>query len=102
MKSKRHPHFRKFFKKLPPQDQKLARDVYRLWRSLVDDPSKFDELARRIRWHRYASQNPPVFSVDITNKIRALCVKREDAYIWYYIGEHPEGNEKIPFPKKVR
>ena len=86
MKSVRTEAFRKQFQALPSEVQILARKAYELWRTDNAHPSLH---FKRIH------NSELVYSVRISRAYRALCLKREDRYVWFWIGSHDDYDRHI-------
>ena len=70
--------FWKLYGELSPDLQRLARKQYLLLRQNPQHPSlRFKPVAK-------------LWSVRVNDDYRALAVKREDSYVWFYIGPHSE------------
>lgn len=84
MNSKTTRQFRNLYRVLPPLVRDLADKQYRLWRRAPNHPSlRFKQLKRH-------SQGRQIFSARITDNYRALAVKKDDIFFWYWIGRHDE------------
>ena len=75
MKSHATPDFWRQFYALPAGVRKQTRDAYRLWR---DDP-RYPGL----HFKRIQASDPPLYSVRIGLRWRALAVRQGDDLIWF-------------------
>jgi hypothetical protein len=73
--------FWKFFRKLPPPVQKLAREKYALWRCDPHHPSLHFEERRN-----------GICVIRIGEHYRALGLREGDTVAWFWIGTHEEYN----------
>jgi hypothetical protein len=79
MKSVRAPSFFKMFEELPIEVQERARNQFKKFKKNPNQPGlKFKHLKGNL------------YSVRINDQYRAVAVKKEDVYIWYWIGNHSE------------
>jgi hypothetical protein len=81
VKSRRTREFRELYQSLPANIQRQAKKAFAQFRQNPD----------------YAGLNfksvggdPVWYSVRIGLSYRALCVRSEDAYVWFWIGSHAE------------
>ena len=82
MKSKRHPHFRRDFARLPEAIQRQARDAYRRFAA---DPLHPSLAFKRLNVPQ------PLWSVRINDSYRAIGVRSsEDEITWFFIGTHAQ------------
>jgi hypothetical protein len=81
VKSRTTARFRRAFDALPDEVKSRARRAYRRFQA---DPFHASLQFKQVHAAR------PVFSVRIGLAYRALCVKEEDALIWYWIGAHDD------------
>lgn len=73
--------FRRNFSKLPGHLQNAARKAYQLWKHDPSYPSlKFKKI----------HETKPIYSARITGSYRAVCIKEEDVFIWFWVGTHSE------------
>jgi hypothetical protein len=76
--------FWKFFYKLPPDIQDLAKEKYVVWKNNPYHLSiQFKEL--------YNGD----YSARINIKYRALATKKDDIFYWYWIGSHADYDNLI-------
>jgi len=73
--------FRKCFRGLPPRVQVRARAAYRKFR---DDPAHPGLQFKQVHPSR------PIFSARVSLGYRALAVREEDQWIWFWIGSHAD------------
>ncbi len=73
--------FRKKLEALPPDIQAKAVDAFRIFKS---DPCQQSLGFKQI----HSSQ--PVFSARIGRSHRALALREENAWVWFWIGHHSE------------
>jgi len=70
--------FWKLYNELSPDLQRQARKQYRLLRQNPQHPSvRFKPVSK-------------LWSARVNDDYRALAVKREDAYVWFWIGLHQD------------
>ena len=81
MISRTTERFRKAFDALPEHVQQRARAAYALFRQNPQHPS--------LR-HKQVHATRPIFSVRVGLGYRALAVRNEGTYIWFWIGTHAE------------
>jgi hypothetical protein len=86
MKSRTVPDFWKLFRNLPPNIQRKAYKVYRLWRA--------NPFAGSLRFKR-VSEREPIYSVRIGRGHRALGLLEGGTIYWYFIGNHDEYERKL-------
>lgn len=78
MKSFATGDFWKAYAKLSPDMKEQARKAYRLWKENSLHPSlHFKKVGK-------------LWSARISGRYRALALKRDDDYYWFWIGEHDE------------
>lgn len=78
MKRRATKTFWKLYKKLPEEIQRQARKQYHLLRENPQQPSlRFKPVSK-------------LWSARVNDDYRVLAVKREDVYIWFWIGPHDE------------
>lgn len=78
MKSFATGDFWKAYAKLSPDMKEQARKAYRLWKENSLHPSlHFKKVGK-------------LWSARISGGYRALALKRDDDYYWFWIGEHDE------------
>jgi hypothetical protein len=71
----------KFFRKLPPPVQELAREKYGLWKRDPNHPSLHFEERRN-----------GICVIRIGEHYRALGLREGDTIAWFWIGTHEEYN----------
>ena len=71
--------FRESFAKLSATVQAQAKAAYRRWRDNPSHPSLHFKPVR---------SNADCYSVRIGQHYRAVAVKQDDHYIWFWIGSH--------------
>jgi hypothetical protein len=82
VKSKRHPHFRRDFMRLPDAIKRQAREAYK--RFQVDPFHSGLEFKR-------LNLKQPLWSVRINDSYRAVGVRTSnDEIIWFFIGPHSD------------
>ena len=81
LKSKTTEKFRKAYRELPTNVQRLAREAYRLWQS---DPSHPSLHFKKVH------DTKPVYSVRISLGWRALGAKEGGTMVWFWIGSHAD------------
>ena len=86
MKSKALPAFWKLYRALPDNVREQARRQYRIW---SEDPFYPSLHFKRI------SDREPVFSIRVTLNYRALALKEDDTFYWFWIGSHDEYDRLI-------
>ncbi len=78
MKSFATGDFWKAYAKLSPDMKEQARKAYRLWKENSLHPSlHFKKVGK-------------LWSARISGGYRALALKKDDDYYWFWIGEHDE------------
>ena len=78
MKQRATKTFWKLYNDLPSDVQRQARKQYRLLRQNPQHPSlRFKPVSK-------------LWSARVNDDYRVLAVKREDAYVWFWIGPHHE------------
>ena len=78
--------FIKCFKNLPNRIQQRARRSYKLWRENPDHPG--------LEYKRI-SRAKPVYSARIGIGWSALCIKKNNYVIWFWIGSHADYDKII-------
>jgi len=79
--SRRHPHFKRDFARLPKQVQQQAREAYRRFKCDPQHPGiEFKKL--------HTAQ--PLWSVRINDSYRAVGVRDGEKVIWFFIGTHAQ------------
>ncbi len=86
MKSKAVPSFWKLYNALPPDIQKLAKKQYQIWR---EDPFYPSLHFKRV------SKKEQIYSLRISLNFRALSLKKDDTFYWFWIGSHDEYDKII-------
>ncbi|MFL6569582.1 MAG: hypothetical protein ACJ8LI_10470 [Chthoniobacterales bacterium] len=83
MNSSTAPEFWEWFGRLSAEQQKRVRKAYRLWRSNPRHPSlRFKKVGR-------------LWSVRVTDAMRALGVDKDGVIVWFYVGPHDRYERKI-------
>jgi len=73
--------FRKAFAGLPPNVQERAQQAFQRF---LDDPAHPSLQFKQVH------TTQPIFSARITLNYRALAVRQEDSWIWFWIGSHSD------------
>lgn len=81
MRSRTTASFRKAFADLPSEVQERARTAFDLFSR---DPGHPGLQLKKIHSDR------PIYSARITRDYRALAVRRQDLWIWFWIGTHAD------------
>ena len=86
MISRTTKRFRKLLADLPPHVRKQAHAAYRIW---LRDP-----------WHaslqfKQIHATKPVFSARVGLDWRAVCVRKSDIAVWFFIGSHADYDRLI-------
>lgn len=79
MNSRCTKSFWKLYSALPPHIKHAADKAYKIWRSDTTHPGLF---------FKPNPERPHQWSVRITKNYRAVCMKVEDGWLWYGIGDH--------------
>jgi hypothetical protein len=79
MKSLTTPDFWQAYAQLPEEIKDQARKAYRLWQENQSHPSLHFKKVGKNLW-----------SARVTGGYRALALKKEDDYYWFWIGTHEE------------
>ena len=86
MKSKRTRQFHVLFAELPEQVQRQANAAYQLFRENPSHPGlSFKQVSPR----------GPVYSARVGLHYRALCIRKSDHYLWFWIGSHAEYDKML-------
>ncbi|MEI6594481.1 MAG: hypothetical protein WCO28_02895 [Bacteroidota bacterium] len=86
MNSVRTDRFKKAYTVLPLQIKKSAQKSFKIWKVNPTHPSlHFKKIHKK----------QEIYSIRITLDYRALAVKSEETYIWFWIGNHREYDELI-------
>ena len=81
MTSRTTKRFRAEFAALPREIQEQARRAYALWRSDPAHPSlQFKQV----------HANRAIFSARIGLHWRSVALRREDGFVWFWIGSHAD------------
>lgn len=80
MKSTCTAGFWEQYSALHAEDRKRADKAFQLWLSNASHPS--------LRFKYISTQG--LWSARITDGLRALAVKDDDTYIWFFIGSHED------------
>lgn len=78
--------FRKLLKHLPPQTQRQARHVYKLFSQDPDHPSLH---------FKPVHPTQPIYSVRVSLDYRAVGVREGDVIVWFWIGIHADYEKLI-------
>ena len=81
MKSRAEPSFWKQYRQVPIDVRLRARKAYRLWQL---NPAHPGLAFKRL------NMPMPLFSVRITQSYRAVARLKDDAFIWFFIGNHDD------------
>ena len=81
MKSKRTKRFKVLFAALPVSAQRDANEAYRHFRT---DPAHPGLHFRQV------NESLAVYSARVGIHYRALAIRREDHWLWFWIGTHAE------------
>ncbi|ACK72125.1 conserved hypothetical protein [Gloeothece citriformis PCC 7424] len=79
MKSLTTPDFWQSYAILPDEIKEQARKAYQLWQENPSHPSLHFKKVGKNLW-----------SARITRDFRALALKKDDDYYWFWIGTHDE------------
>ena len=86
MNSVRTERFIKAYSVLPSPIKKAAQKTYKIWNGNPNHPSlHFKKIFKK----------QEIYSIRITLDYRALAVKSEETFIWFWIGNHREYDELI-------
>lgn len=81
MNSVRTERFTKAYFDLPSHIKKATKKTYKIWSANQNHPSlHFKKIFKK----------QEIYSVRITLDYRALAVKSEETFIWFWIGNHQE------------
>jgi hypothetical protein len=86
VQSHRTEKFRKAFDALPESVKDKAREAYNTWRTNPNFPS----LA-----FKQVSGVKDIYSIRIGLNYRALAVKDDSTFIWFWIGSHEDYNKIV-------
>jgi hypothetical protein len=78
--------FRKAPRQLPPHIQEQAREAFEQFRA---DPAHPSLHFKRVHTTR------PIYSARVSLGYRALAVKEQDVWIWFWIGSHADYDHLI-------
>ncbi len=81
MRSQTTPSFRKDLADLPSEIQKRARQAFVLFSEDPNHPS--------LQFKKTHSSRP-IYSARITLDYRALALRRDDRWLWFWIGSHAD------------
>jgi len=81
VRSQTTPAFRKALAALPAEIRERARKAFELF---SEDPSHPSLQFKKVYTER------PIYSARITRDYRALAVRRDDRWIWFWIGSHAD------------
>lgn len=86
MQSHTTGRFWKCFNSLPPEIQKQARQVYKIWTNNPNHPSlHFKQI----------SNTGAIYSIRIGLHHRAIGIKESKTMIWFWVGTHEEYNNLV-------
>jgi hypothetical protein len=83
MKSSTTRSFRKRFRNLPPEIQRLARKNFRLW---LRDPAHPSIHFKKVK---------EFWSARVGGRHRALAIWKGDTIEWFWIGSHGESEDLL-------
>ena len=78
--------FRKCFDSLPKRIQERARRAYKVF---LSDPSHPSLQLKQVHTSR------PIFSVRVSLGYRALAIREDDIWIWFWIGSHSDYEQML-------
>ena len=81
------PEFWELYRGLSPEAQSAARKTYRLFSANPAHPSLRME---RLRADRRA------WSVRVTRDVRAIALRHNDEWLWFWIGTHKDFDRRFP------
>lgn len=81
MTSRTTPSFRKALASLPTEVQERARQAFRRF---SEDPHHPSLQVKQIH------STQPIYSARITLDYRALAIRRDNRWIWFWIGSHSD------------
>jgi hypothetical protein len=79
--SRTTPRFWGAYRALPPDTQDLARKAYRLF---LENPRHPGLQFKKVH------EEAPIYSVRVSQNCRALGMLKDDAVVWFWIGDHAE------------
>jgi hypothetical protein len=84
--SRLHATFRRDFARLPREIQQRASNAYRRFQADPTHPSlQFKRLNASL----------PLWSVRVTDSYRAVGVRTDDEFVWFFIGTHAEYDQML-------
>ena len=86
MRSTTTSSFRKCFQGLPPRIRVRAREAYH---TFAEDPTHPGLRFKPVHPSR------PIYSARVSLGYRALAVRDEDTWIWFWIGSHSDYDELL-------
>ena len=86
MRSTTTSAFRKCFQSLPTRIQARAREAYR---TFAEDPTHPGLHLKQVHPSR------PIFSARVSLGYRALAIRDEDTWIWFWIGSHADYDQLL-------
>lgn len=86
MRSRTTPAFRNALAGLPAEIQERARKAFELF---SQDPGHPSLQFKKVHTER------PIYSARITRDYRALAIRRDDHWIWFWIGSHADYEELL-------
>jgi hypothetical protein len=81
------PKFWEGYRALSPDAQSAARKAYQLFSENPAHPS--------LRLERLRA-DPRAWSVRVTRDVRAVALRHEDGWLWFWIGTHKEFDRRFP------
>ena len=86
MISVRTARFKNAYSGLPLQIKTAAQKSFKIWKATPTHPSlHFKRIHKK----------QDIYSIRITLDYRALAIKQEETFIWFWIGNHREYDELI-------
>ena len=76
--------FRLAFARLPKNQQEATRQAYKQLKKDMAHPSLHFKLIRN-----------NIYSARVSIKYRALAVKQDDTYVWFWVGSHADYDQLI-------
>jgi len=86
LRSRTTRSFRRAFERLPSDAQERARTAYQRFEA---DPDGAGLRFKKV------GDNPPVYSVRVSERLRALGYRDGDTFSWFWIGFHAEYDRLI-------
>lgn len=85
MKSVTTIRFRKCYSQLPNEIQLATKKAYKLW--------QLNPYSSGLDFKKIHSGE--IYSIRVTLSYRALAIKEEDVFIWFWIGSHSDYDKMI-------